>query len=171
MEEALALINQLIEEHKLILQQLQTAEQVANDVGAILRLDRAKEDFVPGRFSDRKQGLQSLQDSLEAIDSGLQMHFDREEKRLLSVFEQYGGETLAPGLHFLLLEHQELKDRLAESRREVAELAAESSSRQVQEGKAWGVRVYISHTRKLIEVHAQSEQELFHKLRAELTKA
>ncbi len=170
MKEALVLIDQLVEEHKQILQKLQTAEQVANDVGAILQLDRAEEGFVPGRFSDQKQGLQSLQDSLEAIDSGLQMHFAREEKKLLSIFEQYGGETLAAGLRFLLLEHQELKDRLAESRREVAELAAESSSRQVQEGKAWGVRVYISHTRKLIEVHTQSEQELFHKLRVELTK-
>ena len=170
MEDALALIDQLIQEHKQILQKLQATEQVANDVGAILQLDRAKEEFVPGRFSDQKQGLQSLQDSLEAIDSGLQMHFDREEKGLLTVFEQYGGETLTSGLHFLLLEHQELKDRLAESRREVAELAAESSSRQVREGKAWGVRVYISHTRKLIEAHAQSEQELFHKLRAELMR-
>ena len=170
MEDALALIDQLIQEHKQILQKLQATEQVANDVGAILQLDRAKEDFVPGRFSDQKQGLQSLQDSLETIDKGLQRHFDREEKRLLSVFEQYGGETLTSGLRILLLEHQELKDRIAESKKEVAELAAESSSRQVQEGKAWGVRVYISHTRKLIEAHAQSEQELFHRLRAELMR-
>jgi len=168
MKEALVLIDQLIEEHKQILQKLQTAEQVANDVGAIIQLARAKEDFVPGRFSDQKQGLQSLQDSLEAIDSGLQIHFDREEKRLLTVFEQHRSGTLASGLRVLLLEHQELKDRIAESKREVAELGAESSSREVQEGKAWGVRVYISHTRKLIEAHAQSEQELFHKLRAEL---
>ena len=170
MKEALVLIDQLIEEHKQILQKLQTTEQIANDVGAILQLDRVKEGFVPGRFSDQKQGLQSLQDSLEAIDSGLQMHFDHEEKKLLSIFEQYGGETLAAGLRFLLLEHQELKDRIAESKKEVAELVTEGSSREVQEGKAWGIRVYISHTRKLIEAHAQSEQELFHRLRAELTK-
>jgi len=171
MKEALVLIDQLIEEHKQILHELQTAEQVANDVGAILQLDRAQGGFVPGRFSNQKQGLQSLQDSLEAIDSGLQLHFDYEEKKLLSIFEQYGGETLVAGLRFLLLEHQELKDRIAESKKEVAELVTESSSREVQEGKAWGIRVYMSHTRKLIEAHAQSEQELFHKLRTELTKA
>ena len=171
MEEALALINQLIEEHKQILQEAQTTEQVANDVDTILQLDKAKEGFVPGRFSDQRQGLQTLQDSLEAIDSGLQAHFDREEKKLLAVFEQYGGETLASGLRFLILEHQELKDRIAESKREAAELAVEGLSREVREGKAWGIRVYISHTRKLIEAHAQSEQELFHKLRAELMRA
>ena len=170
MEDALALIDQLIQEHKQILQRLQATEQVANDVGAILQLDRAKEEFVPGRFSDQKQGLQGLQDSLEAIDKGLQTHFDREEKGLLTVLEQHKGEMLASGLRILFLEHQELKDRIAESKKEVAELVATGLSREVREGKAWGVRVYISHTRKLIEAHAQSEQELFHKLRAELMR-
>ena len=170
MEDALALIDQLIQEHKQILQKLQATEQVANDMGAILQLDRAKEEFVPGGFSDQQQGLQSLHDSLETIDKGLQRHFDREEKRLLSVFEQYGGETLTSGLRILLLEHQELKDRIAESKKEVAELVATGLSREVREGKAWGVRVYISHTRKLIEAHAQSEQALFHKLRAQLMR-
>jgi len=38
MEETLALIDQLIEEHKQILQRFQTAEQVANDAVAILEL-------------------------------------------------------------------------------------------------------------------------------------
>ena len=171
MEKIVALIDELIEEHKQILQNFQTIEQVANDVGAIIQLDKAKEDFVPGRFSDQKQELQNLQDSLEAIDNGLQSHFNREEKRLLTVFERHGSETLASELRLLLLKHQELKDRIAESKKEVVELAVESLSREVREGKAWGVRVFISHTRKLIEAHAQSEQELFHKLRAELRKA
>ena len=77
---------------------------------------------------------------------------------------------MASGLRVLLLEHQELKDRIAESRKEVAELIEAKLSREVQEGKAWGVRVYIGHTRKLIEAHAQSEQELFRELRAKLKR-
>jgi len=171
MEKIVALIDELIEEHKQILQEFQTIEQVANDVSGIMQLDKAKEDFLPGRFTDQKQGLQNLQDSLETIDDGLQKHFDREEKQLLAVLKRHTSETLASGLRLLLLEHQELKDRIAESKKEVAELSMESLSREVREGKAWGVRVFISHTRKLIEAHAQSEQELFHKLRAELRKA
>ena len=75
---------------------------------------------------------------------------------------------LSSGLRILLLEHEELRGRIAESRAEVAELASERLSREVQEGKAWGMRVYISHTHKLLEAHALSEQELFHKLRSEL---
>ena len=171
MEEAFALIDQLIEEHKQILQRFQTAEQVANDVVAILELDKAKEDFVPGRFGDQRQGLQNLQESLEAIEKGLQRHFDREETGLLTVFEQHRGGMLASGLRVLLLEHQEIKDRIAESKKEVAELVSGDLSREVREGGAWGVRVYLSHTRKLLQAHAQSEQELFYKLRTELMEA
>ena len=171
MEDALALLDQLIEEHKKIMRRFQTAEQVANDTVAILELDRAKEDFVPGRFGNQKQGLQSLLDSLETIDKGLQAHFGREENRLLTVFQEHGSGMLASGLRILLLEHGELQNRIAESKKEVAELAVSGLSREVREGKAWGVRVYISHTRKLIKAHAQSEEELFYKLRAELQQA
>lgn len=171
MEEALALIDQLIEEHKQILQRFQTAEQIANDAVTILELDKAKEDFVPGRFGDQRQGLQNLQESLEAIEKGLQRHFDHEETGLLTVFEQHRGGMLASGLRVLLLEHQEIKDRIAESKKEVAELVSGDLSREVREGRAWGVRVYLSHTRKLIQAHAQSEQELFYKLRTELMEA
>ena len=170
MKETVALINQLIEEHKQILQEFQSIEQVANDVSAITQLDKTKEDFLPGRFNNQKQGLQSLKDSLETIDDGLQKHFDREEKQLSAVLKQHKSETLASGLRLLLLEHKEIKERIAESRKEVAELTAKSLSREVREGKAWGVRVFINHTRKLIEAHAQSEHELFHKIRAELKK-
>ena len=171
MEETIALINQLIEEHKQILQEFQTMEQVANDVSGIMQLDKTKEDFLPGRFNDQKQGLQNLQDSLETIDDELQKHFDREEKQLSAALKQHKSETLASGLRLLLLEHKELKERIAESKKEVAELAGGSLSREVREGKAWGMRVFINHTRKLVEAHAQSEQELFHKIRAELIGA
>ena len=170
MEETVALINQLIEEHKQILQEFQTIEQVANDVSAIMQLDKAKEVFLPGRFNDQKQGLQNLKDSLERIDDGLQQHFDREEKQLSAVLKQHKSETLASGLRLLLLEHKELQERIAESKKEVAELTEKSLSREVREGKAWGMRVFINHTRKLVEAHAQSEQELFHKIRAELMR-
>ncbi len=168
MVETLSLIDQLIEEHKLILQNVQVAQQVANDVLALLALDRAKGDFVPGRFGDQQQGLQSLKESLEVIDQGLRGHFGREETGLLTVFEQHGGGMLASALRILLLEHEELLNRIAESKKGVAELAGEGLSREVWEGKEWGVRVYLSHTRTLLEVHTQSELELFHKLRSEL---
>jgi hypothetical protein len=162
------LIDQLIEEHKRILNDAQEAEKIANDAGALLELRQTKDDFLPARFGDIKRGLQSLEESLGRINHGLQGHFEREEGQLLSIMEQRGGAMLTSGLRLLLLEHQELRDRIAQSRADIAELITVDSSREVLEGKAWGVRVYLSHTRKLLEEHARSEDTLFTKVRTEL---
>ena len=45
-KEVLALIELIIEEHKLILHEFQALEKVANDAGAIIGLEKAKEDFI-----------------------------------------------------------------------------------------------------------------------------
>jgi len=167
-EEVLALIEEIIEEHKLILHRVRTLDGAINDVSAMLELERAKEDFVPGRFGDQRRALEIWQESIEALDEGLQAHFDREEKGLLTAFEKYGDRMLASALHALLHEHEELRDRLTKSKVEMAELAAGGLSRGVWEGRVWGLRVYVSHTRNLLEAHAKSEQELLLTLRRQL---
>jgi len=170
-KEVLALIDKIIEEHKQITQEARTVEQVVSDLEAGLKLGRAKEDFLPGRLDDQRRYLQNLQESLETISQGLQIHFEREEKGLLAAFERHGGQMLASALRILLLEHQELKNRIAKSRKDVAELAVEGLSREVWEGRAWGMRTYINHTLKLLGAHAQSEHELLLTLRSALEKA
>ena len=169
MEEALVLIEKLLEEHKSIMQGVQTLEQAASDAEAIVDLEKAKEAFMPGRFEQEK-GLQKLQESLEAIDRGLRAHFDREETGLMDVFEKHGNKELVSALRSLLLEHEDLKNRLAHSRKHIAELVSGGLSRHLWEASAHDMRAHISHTRKLLEAHAEIEQELFHKLRTELIK-
>jgi len=168
MEGIFALIDAIIEEHKQIREGIETSENIANDLGAILELGRATGDFEPATLDRKRRGLEGLQQSLEKVDKGLQAHFDREERALLTAFEDYGGRTFASALRALLVEHPELKNRIAKSKQDAAELAVGELSREVWEGKAYGMRVYISHTRKLLEAHAQSEQELLQTLRKEL---
>ena len=66
MEETIALINQIIDEHKTITQHARTLEQTASDVEALAKLEEAKEAFMPGRL-DQKQGLQKLRELLEGV--------------------------------------------------------------------------------------------------------
>ena len=167
MEEVLALIEEIIEAHKIIIKNTQDLEQVANDAGAIGGLEKAKEAFMPGRF-DQKQGLQKLQELLQAIDQGLKAHFNQEETRLLSAFEKHGGKKLSSALHSLLLEHEDLKNRFAHSREHITELISGGLSGQVWETRAHDMRAHISHTRKLLEAHAEIEQELLRELRNQL---
>ena len=168
MEETVALLNKIIEEHKTIIQKVQTLEQVANDTEAIVGLEKAKEAFMPGRF-EQKQGLQKLQGLLETIEKGLQAHFNQEETGLLAAFEKHGGRKLVSALHSLLLEHEDLKQRFAHSGNLVAELSSGGLSRNVWEASAHDMRAYVSHTRKLLEAHARSEQKLLLTLKGELT--
>ena len=170
MKETLDLIDQIIGEHKQITREGRTIKQVSSDYEVGLKLGEAKEGFIPGRVDSQKRYLQNLQGSLGTISKELLAHFEREEKWLLAAFEKHGGQMLSESLRILLMEHREIKIRIAKSLEDLAGLAAEGLSREVWEGKAWGIRTYISHTLKLIEAHAQSEQELLSQLRSALIK-
>ena len=53
-DEVVALIDKLIEEHRIINQNLESLESVVNDAGAILSFDKARETYMPGRASSRE---------------------------------------------------------------------------------------------------------------------
>ncbi len=168
MEDAIALIDKIIEEHKTISQNLQKFEQVVNDAEAITAFDKAKELFMPGRLDD-KQGLQAFAQLLDTITEGMHGHFNREEGALMNVFEQHGDKKLATDLHSLLLEHENLRYRLAHTKQDVTTLQTGNLSRQIWQARAYDMRPYITYTRKLFEAHAVLEQNLLHTLRSELT--
>ena len=169
MEEALAVIEQIIDEHKVISQRFQAAEQIANDAEALAGFDKAKEAFMPGRLA-QQPGLQELQASLAKIEQGLHRHFHLEETSLPGVVGKYGDEEVKSDLRSLLLEHKDLINRIAHSKKHVAELVEGNLSRHLWEASAHDMRAYITHTRKLLEAHAEIEQELLHKLLNRLKK-
>jgi len=167
LEGVLALIEQIIEEHKAIMEGVQTLEQVANDTGAITGLERAKGTFMPGRF-DEKESLQKLQEQMETIAEELRAHFDSEETRLLSAFEKYGDKRLVSALHSLFVEHEDIRHRFAHSISHVAELINGNLSRHMWEASAHDMRAHITHTRRLLGTHAGFEHELLMTLQKEL---
>ena len=170
MEKAIDLINKTIKEHEQILTGIQFSEDIVNDVAAMLELDKPVEKFVTGRLEDTKTHLQDLHKSLEKLDVALAKHFDKEETAVLKVFER-DSQYLTSAFSLLLEEHAELRARIAKSEQIAHELLNVSISREVWEGKAYGLRTHIRHTRKLIEAHASSEVELFKALRKDLQKA
>ena len=117
-----------------------------------------------------KQGLQKLKESLEAIDKGLQAHFNREETALLATVEEKGDREMVSNLRSLLLEHEDLRNRLAHAKKHVAELTDGGLSRHLWEASAHDMRAHITHTRKLLEAHAEIEQELLRELRERLAE-
>jgi len=169
MDETLVLINELINEHKIIRKKTQSLEQVANDAILLEKLEEAKETFVPGRF-DQKQSLQKLQELLNSIAIWLDEHFNREETALLIAVEKHGERKLVTALNSLLLEHADLRNRLVHAREHVAELLSGGLASHQWAASASDMRVHLRHTRKLLEAHAATENELFVELRRHLKK-
>ena len=169
MEDAIALIDKIIEEHKTISQRLRDFEQVANDAEAIAAFDKTKELFMPGRFDD-KQGLEAFDQLLDTITEGIHGHFGREEGALMNVFEKHGDKKLATALRSLILEHENLKHRLAYTKRDMTTLQVDKLPVQLWQARGYDMRAYITYTRKLFETHAAREQELLHTLRNELKR-
>ena len=180
-QEVIALIDRLIEEHKIILQNMDSLESVVNDAGAIISFDKAKEIYMPGRL-DSGRDMEKLHDLLDIIDQGLRAHFEREEAGLHAAFEQHGGAEMATTFHSLLMEHDELRNRLThhktirnnlnQSLKEIGESGHTALSRQTWEATANDIRVYIIQSKKLVEEHAGREHRLFTDLRKTLaTKA
>ena len=168
MEDLLALVDEAIEEHQKVLRCALDSQAIADDVCASLWLEQAKEHVVPGRLEDQRHGLRKLQDSLESLEKRLEKHFQREEKALLAAFNRHGNKVLASALHALLVEHGELRQRITRLKKDIAELLSKRFSRHIWQGKVWGVRAYIHHTAKLLDAHAESEQELLLQAKEEL---
>lgn len=169
-QEVIAMIDRIIEEHKVFIQRVQTLEQVANDAQAMLGLEKAQEAFMPGRLEE-KQSLQKMQGLLETIDQGLRAHFDREESQLLAAFEKHGDKKLVSALRSLLVEHEDIRNRFAHEGKQMAELLSGDLSRHIWEASAQDMRAHISHTRKVLEAHARTEQKLLRTLQSELMRA
>ena len=169
MNEVLAMIERLVEEHKLIRKETQTIERIANDASALKTLEEAKGGFMPGK-PEHVEGLKILAESLEKIEKGLHIHFDWEEKAVLSTVDKEGGKQVKTAFQSLLEEHDDLRKRFARAKQHVEELTGGDLSRHVWEANAHDMRAHISHTRKLLEIHAQGEEKLFASLRKQLKK-
>ncbi|MFC2032919.1 hemerythrin domain-containing protein [Chloroflexota bacterium] len=167
MEDVIALLDQITEEHQTTFRRLKDLGQVVNDVEAIAGLEKSRESFVPGRL-DQKAGLQKMQDILEIIAKGLEDHFNCEETRLLGAFERHGDRRLASTLNSLLQEHGEIRQRFANSQSQIAELAKGEMSQNLWAASANDMRAYLNHSLKLVEKHAGVEQTLLTKLRKQL---
>ncbi len=168
MKRELTLLDKLDAEHKELMCDAQNLEHITNDLDSMMGLKKASEDFIPWRIDRCKQIVQDLQLTLDMIDTKLSEHFDREEKDLLTLCQTHNNDTFGTGLLNLIIEHEELRNRIAKSKLDAASLATDDLSPYIWQGRAYPVRFYINHTRRRLQAHAESEQELLNALRREL---
>jgi hemerythrin-like domain-containing protein len=168
-DQTLELIDQLIEEHKVISQRSASLEKAANDAGLLSGLKKTRDTFTADELS-RGENLKELDEMLAAIASRLERHFKREETVLLPAVKKQGKEKLVNALDSLLFEHSDLRDRLLHSRKRVDELRGGSLDPAHRDASAHDFGIYLNHSRKLLETHAARENHFFNELRRHLKK-
>ena len=168
--QALALVEQILDEHQQIHHDFQSLDQVSSDVEAAARLqsDKTKDYFVSKSLDDQGLGLTKWKSMLEAIDHGLKAHFLREETALSDAFKREGTPELASALGELLAEHSAINQHVATLLKTAEDIASGGSRIEVWEGKGWGMKINIQNLRSEIAAHAERERVLLGQMKTHL---
>lgn len=164
MPSTIELIDQLITEHKMFSEQTADMTQVANDAHLLDGIDEARGTFTathPGQSG----GLARLETLLDNIAPWLNRHFDREETILLKAVKERGSEEMVNRFNALLLEHTDLRARVGQTKDQIEALKSGTLARHRWEAGANDIRDHLTHTRTLLEAHADMENELFAEMR------
>jgi len=170
MDDTLRLIDQLIEEHKAVGEKAQSLEKAANDVRLLSDLKQARDTFLEGDIAGRDD-LKKLEALFNEMGTWLDKHFKREETVLQPAVRHYGDEKFVASLNSLLFEHTDLRDRLLHCRKRVDELLGGSLDQVRRDASVRDLRVYINHSRRLLETHAARENHFLTEFRKHLKKA
>jgi hypothetical protein len=169
MQDIVAVIDKIIEEHKILLAQAVQLENITNDASAMMAMAKSKEVFVPGRYNQINT-LNIFENLRIKIQEGLFAHFNREETSLLDAILEYGNQNFISGLKKLLAEHNNFKVNLESLKNETDELINGELSRAMWETKAYDLRAHISEMHRILHQHAQNEQTLLNDIRKEVTE-
>jgi len=167
MENLLKLIDALIAEHKEVKDRTYLLENVSNDTTLLSDLAKARKNFVSGRL-DEARNLQTLEETLIAIDIWLKKHFSLEENILLKTVKSQLDQKIVDSLNSLLFEHSDLRARMEHSKKRVNELISGSLAPNIWDATANDTSVYINHTVELLQTHAERENILLSEMRKNL---
>jgi hypothetical protein len=167
MQDIVAIIDKIIEEHKILLAQAVQLESITNDASAMMAMAKSKEVFVPGRYNQINT-LNIFENLRIKTQEGLFAHFNREETSLLDAILEFGNQNFINSLKKLLAEHNNFKVNLESLKNETDELINGELSRAMWETKAYDLRAHISEMHRMLHQHAQNEQNLLNDIRKEV---
>ncbi len=170
--DALAIVNQILDEHQDIHENFQNLGAISGDIEAeaALRSDKTKDYFVPRSLNDEGRGLTKWRQILESIDVGLKAHFHKEETALTEAFEREGTPELAAALKQLLSEHQTINKHVAKLMKDANDIASGGEMIEVWEGTGWGMKTNIMSLQAEIAAHAEQERALLGLMKTHLSQ-
>ncbi len=161
MEDYLAIIRRIIEWHQTLREHVRLVGDSLSDREALTSLERARADWVPGRPEILAEKQKKLQRAISFLDEGLKNHFAYEEKVLPPLL----GELF---MRALILDHQEIREKIKENESIVANIKLEGLSRDELLSQESYIQQVIESSYQLFEGHATREEIILEMLRRAL---
>lgn len=158
MQDKLAIIKRVVDEHQIIKKHLKLVGDSVNDQEALATLRKAHTDFIPGRLEVASEKQNRLQQAMSFLKEGLENHFAFEEKELPPLL----GELL---MQALVLEHREIIKEIDEAVSTVANTRLEGLSREESLSTESQMQQMIDNICQLVEEHATKEEAILEMLR------
>jgi len=146
----LAKIKEIIEEHQTIRGHVKLVGDSITDQEALLSLQSARPDWIPGRLEILSEKQNRLQQTIGFLSEGLKNHFAKEEKLLPPLLGKFLMQALS-------LEHHEIGKVINEARSMVVSTKLEGLSREDLMSKEAEIQQIVNSLCHLIEEHADKE--------------
>ncbi len=159
----LDIIRRVIAEHQLLRERENRVGQSVNDIEAVFNLQRAASGWSQGSVETLVEQHNKLQETFGILDRGLNGHFAFEEDALPPIF----GNTLTQAL---LVEHGEIKDKVAQARATLRNTRFEGLTREQLWTQKAAVQQMVFNMNKMIEEHAGREEVILRMIEKALQK-
>ncbi len=161
MEDYLAIIQRVIEEHQALRSNLKLVGDSIPDREALSSLERTRADWVPGKPELLAEKQNKLLQAVRYLEEGLRNHFAFEGRALPPLL----GDLF---MRAILLDHQEIMKEIKNDKSMAAEARLEGLGREELLSKEAEIQETISNLCRLVEEHATREEAMLEMLRKAL---
>ena len=158
MADNLKIIRAVISEHRSIKRNVKLVGDSVSDLEALFRLQQVHSGWAQSSVESLSKKQEQLLQAISFLEEGLKNHFAFEEKALPPLF----GEVI---MKALLLEHRDIKKKLAEAKATLADAALEALSQEELLSRKTHFQQMISNLCQMVQEHAASEGVILNMLK------
>ena len=161
MKDHLATIKRIIEWHQTIRGHVKLVGDAISDQEALICMETARTDWIPGRLEAVSEKRNRLQQTLGFLSEGLANHFAFEEKVLPPLL----GELF---MRALILDHNEIRKEIDQAKSIIAHKRLEGLKRDKLLAEEADIQQAVDSMGQLVEEHTAREETLLEMLKRAL---
>jgi hemerythrin len=158
MDERLKVIQIVIDEHRMIRDNVKLVDDTVSDSEAVTLLNETHSNLNPQQMDAVDHSHKELQGAINLLDQGLQNHFTVEDKTLPSLL----GELLMEALR---IEHNDIISLVNEVKAAITNFNLEGLNREEMLYKEFNLQKVINNLTEQIEQHAAKEEAMLNMMK------